>query len=155
MSRVSVNFFCSFTKLCDQTMVMFESSPNKCTHWRNRGVSLSFTQKISFIFCIHPDCEHFWYQKKEKKTVRMKARLSSWLSGLWHNLRKLLIVLYWKNFTLKCRHYVLTALEILVPTLLFVAVLAVFLWGGKGLTPSYQNATMTSISSLPQEYCLT
>jgi len=84
---------------------------------------------------------------------QIKMAESGVLANIWHDLRKLLIVLYWKNFTLKCRHYVMTLLEITVPTLLFVAVLAVFLWGGKNLSPSPQNVTQTETAYLHLEYC--
>jgi hypothetical protein len=45
------------------------------------------------------------------------------------DIRKVLIVMYWKNLTLKLRHYIQTLLEILVPTLLFAAMLAIYLEG--------------------------
>jgi len=46
------------------------------------------------------------------------------------NLRKVSIVMYWKNLTLKLRHYIQTILEILVPTFLFASMLAIYLEGG-------------------------
>lgn len=112
-----------------------------------------YSKKISSFLSTDPDCRYLW-TSKEKKPLTMNLKVSSWFSGLWHNLRKLLIVLYWKNFTLKCRHYVMSTLEIVVPTLLFVAVLAIFQWGGDNLTPSYKNETLTEMSTLPQEYCM-
>ena len=56
----------------------------------------------------------------------------------YHSVRKVMIVMYWKNLTLKLRHYIQTLLEILVPTLLFAATLAIYLEGGGEYTPSLQ-----------------
>jgi len=48
--------------------------------------------------------------------------------------------MYWKNLTMKLRHYIQTLLEILVPTLLFAAMLAIYLEGGDDYTPTQQGA---------------
>lgn len=62
------------------------------------------------------------------------------LGKCYASVRKVFIVMYWKNLTLKLRHYFQTLLEILVPTLLFAATLAIYLEGGEEYTPSFQPA---------------
>ena len=65
---------------------------------------------------------------------------ASFVGNFYQGIRKLLIVMYWKNLTLKLRHYILTLLEILIPTLLFAALLAIYLVAGGGFTPTFKPA---------------
>ena len=75
------------------------------------------------------------------------------MRGPFEGIRKVFIVMYWKNLTLKLRHYIQTLLEILVPTLLFAAILAIYLEGGEELTPQAKPAS--SYPDLPSiaQYC--
>ena len=70
------------------------------------------------------------------------------------SLRKVFIVMYWKNLTLKLRHYIQTLLEILVPTLLFAATLAIFLEGGSEYTPRPMDAQINLTDSSLQQFCM-
>ena len=69
------------------------------------------------------------------------------------SLRKVFIVMYWKNLTLKLRHYIQTLLEILVPTLLFAATLAIFLEGGSDYTPRPMDAQFNKTEFSLIQFC--
>jgi len=78
---------------------------------------------------------------------------SSILGKCYGSFRKVFIVMYWKNLTLKLRHYVQTLLEILVPTLLFAAVLAIYLEGGESFTPAFVAASSTEPQTSIEQFC--
>ena len=80
-------------------------------------------------------------------------RRPSLLKKCFEGFRKVFIVLYWKNLTLKLRHYIQTILEIVVPTLLFATMLAIYLEGGDDFTPQAKPAS--SYPDLPSiaQYC--
>ena len=81
------------------------------------------------------------------------VKLTSFVSECYQSIRKVLIVMYWKNLTLKLRHYFQTLLEILVPTLLFAATLAIYLEAGGGYTPSLMPEESFDKSLSMIEFC--
>ena len=48
----------------------------------------------------------------------------------WRERLRMFFILQWKNLILKRRHWVLTTVEILVPTLLFATLVAIRVEGG-------------------------
>ena len=83
----------------------------------------------------------------------MKGLLKERIKGCFESIRKVFIVMYWKNLTLKLRHYIQTILEILVPTLLFAATLAIYLEGGEGISPEAKNGTIYGDVPFFLQYC--
>ena len=78
---------------------------------------------------------------------------ASILGRCYGSVRKVFIVMYWKNLTLKLRHYFQTLLEILVPTLLFAATLAIYLEGGDDYTPTFVTAKSEMPKTSIEQFC--
>ncbi len=50
---------------------------------------------------------------------------------MWEDLLRKFFILQWKNYLLKRRHWVFTLFEIIIPTLLFVSIVAIRNTGGE------------------------
>jgi len=66
---------------------------------------------------------------------------------------KKFFILLWKNMIIKKRHWVMSILEVLVPTVLFVAIVALRTEGGERLNPKYKNETINAAKIYPIYFC--
>ena len=79
------------------------------------------------------------------------------MEGLGSNMLRKIFIMIWKNFLLRKRHYIQTALEIILPTLLFVILVAIH---STGDAPNSQDGTnivpanIPNVSYYPIDYCL-
>ena len=63
------------------------------------------------------------------------------------------LILQWKNLLLKYRHYVQTAAEIFVPTLLFIGIVVIRATGGEDITPVMKDPVINASLPYPVTYC--
>ena len=79
------------------------------------------------------------------------------MAGSGSNTFRKIFIMMWKNLLLRKRHYIQTALEIILPTLLFVILVAIH---STGDTPNTQEGTnvvpanIPRVSYYPVDYCL-
>jgi hypothetical protein len=66
------------------------------------------------------------------------------------------LVLQWKSLLQKRRHYILTALEIIIPTLLFLVMVIFQVTEGSGWTPELivRKQSTTALESRQRTKCL-
>ena len=73
------------------------------------------------------------------------------------NIFRKIFIMMWKNFLLRKRHYIQTALEIILPTLLFVILVAIHSTGdnqnSQGETTNVIDANIPNATIYPIEYC--
>lgn len=73
------------------------------------------------------------------------------------NIFRKIFIMIWKNVLLRKRHYIQTALEIILPTLLFVILVAIHSTGDKqnsqGETTNVVEANIPKATIYPIEYC--
>ena len=73
------------------------------------------------------------------------------------NIFRKIFIMMWKNFLLRKRHYIQTALEIILPTLLFVILVAIHSTGdnknSQGETTNVIDANIPNAMIYPIEYC--
>ena len=62
-------------------------------------------------------------------------------------------ILNWKNLLLKWRHWVQTLFEILVPTVLFMAIVAIRSEGGENITPVLKPEQTFDVVPLALQFC--
>merc|ERR550519_674699 len=62
-------------------------------------------------------------------------------------------ILSWKNLLLKKRHWIMTILEIVIPTLLFIGIVAIRNFGGAGYNPSQKPDTPYDKTIFPESIC--
>ena len=62
-------------------------------------------------------------------------------------------ILLWKNFMLKKRHYLQTIFEIIIPTALFTAIVAIHVKGGESVSPKQMDIVYNRTQAYPVEFC--
>ena len=79
------------------------------------------------------------------------------MAGSGSNIFRKIFIMMWKNLLLRKRHYIQTALEIILPTILFVILVAIH---STGDTPNSQEGTNVVPANIPKtslypvDFCL-
>ena len=80
------------------------------------------------------------------------------MAGFQNNMLRKIFIMMWKNFLLRKRHYIQTALEIILPTLLFVILVAIHSTGDtpnstSGNSTNEVEANIPPAGWYPIDYC--